>query len=787
MAVVTYNRRVLAYIGVFIAIVFEAGASAQPAKRFRLGYFEGGAYPVNSILREEFIRQLKLVLPEGYEFVFVPEGYRSAGWKRDSCRDMARQLVKVASIDIVIAVGPWVVEDLLEAGFTKPILAMHQFAPVAQGLVGDDNRPVAPNLTVHVRPGKVGDDLRVLTKILEVKRLGVLYFPSGDEAEKVISAIASLGEKLGFEVVTAEGFDNYGTYAFFKAYYQLDKKIDALYLPPLWGIDAIRVQAFFQMLARDRIPAFTYEAKDLVESGAFASGAAYSIVSEARYNALKAARIMQGELPANLPLEFRSGTALALNEQTAQQCQIALLTEIVNDAYLVAAPVPETVSHYTLPEAVERALSYNPGYLSRYDALEATAQAAKQAFSAYLPQVVAGMSATHLDDNTVANSGGRFESDRYRSTLLLHQTIFSVEAIKTIQVAAKRRNLEKINLRQARLDLELAVTAAYLNYLGARELLKTQLHYRTLVDRNLEIAGTRLLLERGDQIDLLRWKDERHQATSRVINARKNLQVATVLLNVLFNLPGNSPFVLDRNLFSKRRFVSDYNMLRSQASTADDQVRLQDFAVDKALDQNPFLRSYDVDIAIQRDLLSKSTARYYPTLDFRASLNYSDELVDNPPVFTEENTTWSLWGGLTLPIFLGTDRIRERAKLKARLNQVEFEKDAASLKVMGKVRSGMYDLVAQGSNGLRAERSAELAGENLKLVSKKYEAGKKGLIDLLDALDNAHDAEESSIVARYNFYLSMACLVHDIGWSPSEGNETFREVFNRQLDKNFNQ
>ncbi len=778
------NRTVIVCLSAFVAISGAAELSAQPKKQFRLGYFEGGQYPVHVVLRSEFARQLQCVLPEDCEFAFVPEGYRSAGWKRDSCRAMAKQLAALPSIDMVVALGPWVIEDLLAAGFTKPILAMHQFDPIAQGLVGSDGRPIAPNLTVHVVPGRLEDDLKTLAKLVSVKRLGVLYFPSGDEGQAIVSTIDSFGKDLGFEVVTAEGFDNYGTYAFFKAYYQLDKKIDALYLPPLWGMDDIKVSEFFLMVAHDRIPAFTSEGECMVERGAFGSNAAYSIISEARYNAIKAARILQGEQPANLQVKFRGGMALAVNEQTANQCQVSLPTAVTDDAYLVAAPITEATPKYTLSDAVERALSYNPGYLARYDAVEAAVQAAKQAYSAYLPQIVAGASVAHLDDNTVANSRGTLEKDRYRSTVWLNQTVFSADAIKSIQLAAKQRDLEQTNFQQAKLDLELAVTAAYLTYLGAQEVLETQLRYRTLVDRSLEIAGTRLVLEEGSEIDLLRWKDERHQATSRIIHARWGVQAANVLLNVLFNLPGDNPLALDTTLFSEKRFWNDYDLLHALVPTAPDQKQLQDFLVSEGQKENPALRSLDIDIAIQKDLLSKNTARYYPTLDFQASLNYADQLVDRPLTFVEESTTWSVWGGLVLPIFLGTDRIRERTKLKAKLSQVEFERDAAGLEVMGEIRRGACDLVAQVGSVPRAVRSAELATQNLKLILEKYEGGKLGLVDLVDAYSNARNAELSSIVERYSFYLSMARLVRDVGW-PVRNGAAFREDLFRRLSEQF--
>ncbi len=777
------NKRVSTVVCSSIVISCTAGPSAQSAQQLRLAYFEGGQYPVHSILREEFTRQLIAVLPENYEVAFVPEGYQSAGWKRDSCRIMAKQLAAVPDIDLVIAMGPWVVEDLLEAGFTRPILAMHQFDPVAQGLVGDDGRPVAPNLTVQVKPGRIEDDLRTLARLVDVKKLAVLYFQSGDEGGEVISAINSVGKALGFEVSTSEGFDNYGTYAFFKAYHGLDKKVDALYLPPMWGMDDIKVGEFLSMVTRDEIPTFTSEGRYLVERGAFGSSTAYSIASDARYNAAKAARILQGELPASLPVGFKGGAALALNEQTAQLCSITLPTEAINSAYLVAAPVSETTPYYALPDAVERTLSYNPGYLARYDALEEAIQAAKQAYSSYLPQIVARASLTHIDDNAVYNSRGVFENDRYRSTLRVHQTIFSAETIKSIQLAARRKNLEQINLQQAKLDLELAVTAAYLNYLGAREILEAQRQFRALVDRNLEIAGARFLVEEGSEIDLLRWKDERHKATLRVIHAKSDLEVAGVLVNVLFNLPGNSPIAVDTLSFSEDRFWSDYDQLYSAVPTVESQRLLGDVLVAEGLQRNPVMQSLDVDIAIQRDLLSKNRTRYYPALDFRASVDYADQLADYPPTFVEKNTTWSVWGGLTLPVFLGTDRIRERARLKARLSQAEFEKDAAGLEVMGRISTGTYDLVAQVNSLPRAIRSAELAMENLRLVVDKYDAGKLGLVDLVDALDNARDSKLNSITARCTFYLSMAQLVHDIGLSGYDSNTTFREQFFRRLSE----
>ncbi len=774
----------------FFALLF-AGSTALAAqtdttkKVFRLGYFEGGYYKGHYELREEFLRQLTALMSDEYEVVFAPEGYRSAGWKRDSCRLMAEELTRVKSIDLMVAMGPWVVKDLLDAGYTKPILAMYQFDPVLQGLVDSTGKPIATNLTVQVKPNLYEKDLQMFSDLFPIKRLGVLFFPPDTGKETALARLDSLGKQFGIDVVTAEGYDKYGTYAFFKAYRSLDKKIDALYLLPLWGMSNIKIVEFFRMVTNDKIPTLTSEPKFLIEQGALASASAYSIVSDARYNADKAKRILLGEQPDQLSTSFQGGLALALNEHAVQKCELTLPTEALDEAYLVEAPLPEEAAFYTFPQAIERALSFNPAYVARGKSLDAAIAAAKQAYSSYLPHLVGTASLTHFDDNTIANSGGRLQPERYQVGVELYQKIFSLQAIKAIQIAAQQKRQENLSVRQFKLDLELAVAAAYLQYLYAQDLLATELRYRDLVDYNIEMTGTINLLEPDEahEIDLLRWRDERDQVTTRVINAKNQRDAAVVLLNVLFNLPGESPLSVDTSLFCEKSFWKDYQNFETLASRYATDETWQDVLVKNALEINPTLQSIEVEKEIQKSRLSQNTARFLPELDFRAAWNYVDQRKDLPPLFEEKHSTWFLWGGVTLPLFLGFERTNERAKLRAQLDRVAFEKDAAALELMGKIRRQCYDLEAKRKETMRALRSKQLAHQTLSMTIEQYEAGKRGLVDMIDAIDNAYETEIAALEARYGFYLEMARLVHDVGWSTQGADNSFRREFFTRLWK----
>ena len=770
---------------ILLALILSSGQQlwgADAPRRVNIGYFEGGDYPVHALLRSEFSKQLSQILPDSIEAVAIPEGYRSADWDRERCRTQAAELAAEKNIDLLIAMGPWVVHDLLEAGYDRPILAMHQFNVLAEGLIDSTGRPIAPNLTVHLPTDRIQTDLTLLTRLVDIERLGVLFFPSSDEKDRLISHFSAIGDDLGFEVVTAEGFDNIGTYAFFKAYNALDKKIDALYMPPAWGLDLVELREFIQAVRRDRIPVFTAEGKMLLERGAFATGSYYSVISEARFQADKTVRIMQGELPADLPVLFTGGGGLAINEETARQCGIILPQEVLNDFYVIEAPAPEETPYYTLNDAVSRALAANPGYLAQHDALEAATQAARQAYAAYLPQLSASAAFTHLDDNNIANVRNLLEPDQFVTQLNLRQLLFSLETIRAIEVAAKQRKLEDNNHQQARLDLELAVSLAYLNWLQAKEALAGNLKNRNLIELNLETAVARNRIEQNDTVDIIRLESDRYDATERVIDAKSELRVARVLLNALFNLPGNELFLLDTNYFAENAFWNREGRLWPMIENLGRQEQTEQYLVDQALRTSPKSSLQRLRVDLAKELLAQNKSRYFPTIGFKAGLDFSDRLKESA-TFEEEHTTWSISGLLSLPLFEGTDRIRERAKLKARLNEIEYQKDAVSLEIMRTVQSGVQNLSAHAHAMTAAWQARKRADTNLDLVMENYSAGRTPLLNLLDAQSLSLNADLAEINRRYQYFRSMARLVHALGWSVADDYSNFVEEFYRRAPK----
>ena len=772
--------------GLVVALLLLVGAvtSAKSETTIRCGYFVAGQHPIHELLRDELARQLDAIAPDSLKFVFVPQGYGEADWKRDSCKTLATHLTKLENqIDIVVTAGPWVVNDLLAAGFSKPIVAMRLLDPIASGLADKKGQPIIDNLTLHINPGKIEDDVSMLMRLVPMRKLGVLFFPSDSlEKQAVLKRIDSIGQQYGVEVVTAEGFNNYGTYAFFKAAKKLTKSVDAVYLGPLWGMDVIKIKRFLKQFVDARIPAFTYEGKFLVDRGAFATNAAYGIVSEARYTALKMLKIVQGETPTKLDVVFRTGTALAVNLETATKCGIELSNEVLIDADVKEALIsPEVATYYPFPDAVSRALTANPGFLATFETLTQAAQEASQVSSAYYPQLNLTARAGYVDDNTVSNTNEPIDNNQYRASFTLQQQIFSLETLKSIAIARKQKDIQAINQLQARLDMELAVAMSYLEYLKANEILTIQHRYREVVERNLELAATQYYLEQKNTIGFVRWQDERYDAITRLVIAKTNRTVARSIFNILMNMPPEHLFLLDSTMASEEAFYTDIHflqpVLRSQANTD----LFASFLSNLSKQDNPQLHTYDVKLEQQHLYLSKNKGRFLPSLGVTASYNLADELADVPGVFTEKHRTWSVFGELKLPLFNGADRLHERKKLKAALSELEYRKDAASLELAKTIRQQLNKLVMLANILPRILKSRELAIQNLGLVTNEYEAGRVGIADMLEAYQHARKVEIRAVKKRLEFYLTMAQLVHTMGKESSGHRGTFRDQFRDAL------
>ncbi len=777
-----YNR--LKIFTTILVLLFAINFStyAEDIKRYNVGFFEAGQYDVHEVLRDEYSKQLEMLLPDSVQIVAIPEGYRSAEWNRENSKKMAKQLVDIKHLDFVVAVGPWVVQDLLDAGFKKPIIGMHQFNPKADGFLGKNDRPIADNLTVHFRPGKAIDDISTLAKLLPLKKLGLLYFPSEDNSNSFYNHIKSLGDRFGFEVVTATAYDNEGTYAFFKSYNKIKKqRVDALYLSPLWGLNSSEISEFFQMLDRDKVPTFTDEGSILIQKGATATNNYYGVVSEAYFNAFKTVEILNGAVPADLPVIFRGEYHVAINKLSAQKCGLELRADIFNSYQLIGEENNEHLPVSTLSEVVNLALNQNPLILSHFDKLDAADAKVAIAKSTLKPQIYGEAQLDYLDDNYRHNYQYNIEKEALRTSLNFSQTLFSKEKLKEIKSTKEIKKIVEINKLTTQLDLELAVSQAYVDYLKIKEQGKIINNIRSMVSYNLEILHAKQLLNNPDSLDYLRLDNYRYNLTLAYIKNHRDLQTAQVLLNSLLNLPPETEFLLQEDYFSEDKFIQFESPVIGKLLTHSSQEKIGNKLLDKILKQNPNQLKSDMDIAYNKTLLDKNKSSFYPEVSLQGSLYYNDFQKESD-LFQTRKQSWYVGGKVTLPIYLGGKRFKEKKQALARISESEYLKDVSSLAVMQIGLANYHNFVQYTEQMTPAYQAKQRAYSTLQIANENFNKSTLSTTDFLEILQTTLETDIQSIEIRYNYFSAMAKIVHSLGIPVSDSYTDFVNQFHSELE-----
>ncbi|MFZ1684293.1 MAG: ABC transporter substrate binding protein [Candidatus Zixiibacteriota bacterium] len=753
------------------------------ARTVRIGFLQAGDHIMHSGIRTAFGESLTRLVPDSVHIEFSPKAVRSADWNRDSCRSMAAQLSKMTDVDIFLTVGPWAPEELLAAGCKKPIVSLYRVDPRLEGLADTLGVPNAPNLTVTIPDHRIEADLTLLSQIVPIKRLGYLYFPAADEAPKIKQLMDSIGRSLGFDVVTADGMNTLGVFAFFKAYNSLDHKIDALYLMPTWGLDAQRTRDFLERVLGDKIPVLSYEGRMAVERGALASDAGNDVNAQAWFGAWKAAQIIAGKSPASLPTLMPQQGGLIISEGAAHVLGKQFPEEIWSQSDVVWPLALPSWQQLTMAGAVKRAFDQNPGYLAAFDALNRAGAEASRAWAQLFPSIVADGSFLHESDNAVNNSHEWDKPDQTSIGLTLQQSIFSLPAIRAIQLAAKTRQSALIDIDKARLELEYGVSIAYLNYVKALMVLGAQNNYRQFVDYSLALARTKFQVGSATEAEVNRWAAERLKCSGQVYEARSNVRVARILVNALLNQPWDDRFTVDTLPYTAGNFLMAYQKIRPFIAIDSTRARTEGFLVDKGLGENPSMRQNSIDTQAQRLRIAANSARYWPRLDFNASVRSGDRYRDFPPTFTEKSGTWSLGASVKWPLFVGLDRVKERKALKFELSRLEYQRDQARLDVMQGITSNLAQMMAAAGRGSALLKSSDLARQQIQFATQTYESSHSSYLECLDAAKLYLETVIGGLDARMAFYTSASALVRSIGVSPALENGSPIDVLNDRLNR----
>ncbi|MFH2034796.1 MAG: TolC family protein [Candidatus Zixiibacteriota bacterium] len=766
---------------IFLFFVLPLSLFAQKDKApIQIGYFEAGQYYTHKLVYREisdFLHENESELNR--EIQFNPYGYRTAEWDRDKCRAMARELAAMKNLDIILAAGPWVIEDLIEAGYKGAIVGIYQFDPVITGLVSEDGHPVADNMTLTYSPNKVAMDIRKMNELFSPKKIGFVYFPTGNEFTSMYAQIQRASKDFAEDVYGGNEYGNGRFYSFFKSFNFIRGEIDALYVPPLWGVELQEISEFFRETIRAKIPTFTAEGFIINEKGATAGNNQYFHKPMARFTARKIIDIIKGATPGDLPTKFNEIPTLSLNLESAREIGHTFTRNQIYNAKAIPEIPQSEIPRYSLTQILDQAERENVDLLKIEKLYEAVMAESKNACKTYYPQIDLNAYWITGDDKNYISTYEKDFNRKYLAEINLEQKILSLSSLKSIQIAQKKMQIGEMELDQARADLLKNVLAIYLDLLQAEDRLTLNSQYLDLLIGYYSTAICDLQFGLKDSLDISMLEEQIVSAKIETHRLMAGIKIAQVVLNVIINRPGDQKIILERGEFEDNIMVFLARKFDAYSNNNDLQNKLENYLTDYGINHSLELKKYDLSIGLSNDLITQNKNRLVPDLSLFTKYGYGEEL---GPSVSNQKGNWLLGLKATLPLFPGKNLTSSGQSLRAELEAKTYDKD--------KYRFEKYeDIVLKTeriiflANTLPMEYySRNLSKDNLKAAGVNYANDKYRIYELIHLYDKTYANELRLLSARYQFFKTYADLLYSIGIGYLHQGSGEQKAFYDQLD-----
>ncbi len=197
------------------------------------------------------------------------------------------------------------------ADMKRPFLFTAVTDPVAAGLVKDLQHPGGDITGVSDLLPLEEHMKMVMTYKPDIKSLGLLYNAGEANSKSLVAGIKELSGKMGFEVVEATAAK---TADVFSAAKSLVGRVDAVFIPTDNTIISA-LESVIKVGVENKLPIFAADV-DSVERGAVAA-MGFDYYKHGYQTGAMAERILKGEKPADIPVEFQKDLQLHINAKYA--------------------------------------------------------------------------------------------------------------------------------------------------------------------------------------------------------------------------------------------------------------------------------------------------------------------------------------------------------------------------------------------------------------------------------------------------------------------------------------
>jgi outer membrane protein TolC len=733
------------------------------------------------------VRQEITDLTKGEFEVAFPDSMQVEGnWTHAGINQAIDGLLANMDTDLIITMGHVASSEIARRhDLSKPAIAALLIDADLQGLPITEGSSGVTNLAYVDRLQRLEREVDSFQDITPISHLAILvdntiikFIP------QVITAVEDMGSQKGIKLSVIEVESSS-----VDVLQKLDEDIDGVLTTPLFRITDDEFQNLVNGIIQRGLPSYSYIGIKEVEQGILATFSHESnTIHFARTVALVVHDILRGERPGNIQVSFAADKQLTINMATARAINIFPDFDVLTEADLLNEGETDIARQMHLHKAVQEAVKANLDLAAADRALLAGSQKVNERRAPLLPQVGLGAGAFVIDEDRAEASFGQLPEKSFSGSITASQLIYS-DKVWTAYLAEKLQQYSRIEDRESlRLDVILAASSAYLDVLRAETIEAIEKENLRLTRANLERAQVRVNIGAAGPEEVYRWEVEISKRRQVVLRAESVTLDTKNQLNRILNRPLQEPFLSSAmELADPLQLLTDNRVIGKIGNSRKLNI-FRSFMVDEGLKISPELRSIDNEIAaLERVNLSAKRNFWLPDFILEGDVFQNFEKSGAGSSYPEgvegrDDTDWSVGVFATFPLIVGGAKSATLNRTTEELYSLRLNRQATAQRIEQSILFSI-NLIRASFPSIQLSRDAAVSsGKNLQLVTDSYERGILSIIDLLDAQNQALNANLDAANAVYNFLIDLMKVQRSVGLFVFFLDEDLKQIWYQKLE-----
>ncbi len=423
-------------------------------------------------------------------------------------------------------------------------------------------------------------------------------------------------------------------------------------------------------------------------------------------------------------------------------------TKLIGACFLAAAWLPTVAGANPIEAELTGLLVNHPQIKAAEKSLQSSRQGVGVALSALYPTVsVTGDVGLEVIDNPStradnAPNANDFARTRNVAGLTISQNLFKGFATASaIRTARLNRELAQISLEGTRQNTVFEGIQAYVDVLRQRCLIELSRENEANIQRQLNLEDERVQRGSGVAVDVLQAKSRLQLAKERRVNFEGALEDAISKYTQVYGHVPDLESMLDP--------VPPVDLIPSELIKA----------IDIAVIENPAVANSGTTVEVARQRRETVAAELYPSIDLEGAYNY--EKHKNATLGTRRDYSIVLSG--TWDVFTGFSTRRSQAQAAYDYHASKDQHEHTVRKVIEQTKLAWQALLTSRERLELLENAVNIASEVFESKKKLREAGKETVLNVLDAENEANNAQITYTSAAYDERVAVYQLLLSMG------------------------